>query len=82
MENTGMSNTIMSFDETTPLGEWMAYWLENYVRPIAKPAGYQHYRDNVEKHILPHLGKIPLGELTPPGASAVFEPAGTQWKPP
>ena len=65
MENTGMSNTIMSLDETTPLGEWMAYWLENYVRPIAKPAGYQHYRDNVEKHILPHLGKIPLGELTP-----------------
>ena len=65
MENTGMSNTIMSLDETTPLGEWMTYWLENYVRPIAKPAGYQHYRDNVEKHILPHLGKVPLGELTP-----------------
>lgn len=53
------------FAEGTTLREWMMYWLENCIRPVAKPAGYEHYRDNAEKHILPHLGSVPMGELTP-----------------
>lgn len=63
MENAQKYSTF-NLSEQTPLREWMAYWLESYIRPIAKPAGYEHYRDNVDKHILPHLGDIPLGELT------------------
>lgn len=47
------------------LQEWLRYWLESYIRPVAKPSGYEHYRDNVEKHILPRLGSIPMSELSP-----------------
>lgn len=47
------------------LREWLTYWLENYIRPVAKPSGYEHYRDNVEKHILPRLGDTPMSALSP-----------------
>ena len=47
------------------LREWLTYWLENYIRPVAKPSGYEHYRDNVEKHILPRLGDTPKSALSP-----------------
>ena len=47
------------------LRKWLTYWLENYIRPVAKPSGYEHYRDNVEKHILPRLGDTPMSALSP-----------------
>lgn len=46
------------------LSDWTAYWLETYVRPVAKPSGYEHYHDNMYKHILPHLGDVRLCELS------------------
>lgn len=52
------------FDEHTTLGEWLMYWLETYVRLTAKPSSYSHYRDNCEKHIIPALGEVPIGEIS------------------
>lgn len=46
------------------LREWSQQWLEVYVKPVAKPSGYEHYYDNLHKHILPKLGEIPLESLT------------------
>ena len=48
------------------LCDWAEYWLETYVRPVAKPSGYEHYHDNLYKHILPKLGNIRLNKLTTP----------------
>lgn len=48
------------------LRDWSRKWLELYVKPVAKPSGYEHYRDNLEKHILPCLGPYSLPQLTPP----------------
>lgn len=48
------------------LSEWAKWWLEVYVRPVAKPSGYEHYHDNLFKHILPALGKVKLSKLTTP----------------
>lgn len=59
-----MENTELSLTETMELQDWLKYWLENYVRPTAKPSSYEHYRDNCEKHIIPELGKLPLNEIT------------------
>lgn len=53
-----------TLNETTPLREWLTYWLENYVRPNAKPSSYEHYRENCEKHIIPELGDFPIGSIT------------------
>lgn len=41
----------------------MCYWLESYIRPSCKPAGYAQYRDIVDKHVIPTIGAVPLGEL-------------------
>ena len=46
------------------LREWSQQWLEVYVKPVAKPSGYEHYYDNMYKHILPKLGDMPLESLT------------------
>ena len=46
------------------LREWSEQWLEVYVKPVAKPSGYEHYYDNMYKHILPKLGEMPLESLT------------------
>ena len=59
-----MSAYYPEFDENTLLGEWLSYWLETYVKPTAKPSSYEHYRDNCEKHIIPSLGEIPIGEIS------------------
>ena len=59
-----MSVYYPEFDENTLLGEWLAYWLETYVKPTAKPSSYEHYRDNCDKHIIPALGEIPIGEIS------------------
>lgn len=52
-------------NETMPLKDWLSYWLENYIRPVAKPSAYEHYRDNCEKHIIPELGELSLNSITP-----------------
>ena len=46
------------------LNEWTEQWLETYIKPVAKPSGYEHYCDNMYKHILPKLGNLPMNELT------------------
>ena len=45
------------------LADWLHYWLESYIRPSCKPAGYAQYRDIVDKHVVPAIGAVPLGEL-------------------
>lgn len=41
------------------------YWLEHIVRPDKSNSTYRHYRDTVETHIEPLLGKIKLDKLRP-----------------
>ena len=48
------------------LAQWAEWWLETYVKPVAKPSGYEHYYDNIHKHIVPRLGTYKLSELTTP----------------
>lgn len=48
------------------LQDWATVWLETYIRPVAAPSGYEHYRDNLSKHILPALGSLKLSQLSVP----------------
>ena len=56
----------MLLPKNPTLSEWASCWLETYVKPVAKPSGYEHYHDNLHKHILPKLGRIRLTRLTTP----------------
>ncbi len=58
------------------LQAWAHQWLELYVKPVAKPSGYEHYRDNLEKHILPCLGRYSLEQLTTPVVQAFLNRMG------
>ena len=53
---------VLSEDMT--LSSWLMYWLEMYIRPIAKASTYESYRGHCEKHIIPALGNIRLKDLT------------------
>jgi integrase len=47
------------------LGEWLAYWLEHVIRPEREHNTYVKYESKLRLYLLPHLGKKPLGKLTP-----------------
>lgn len=54
------------------LNVWAEHWLDLYIKPVAKPSGYEHYHDNMHKHILPKLGHLTLSEITTPVVQAFF----------
>ena len=45
--------------------EWLSGWLENYVEPSAKRRTYTRYKEIVDLHIRPQLGKFELSKITP-----------------
>ena len=47
------------------VAEFLRSWLESSVKPRVRPLTYAGYKVNVEKHLVPTLGKIPLDQLTP-----------------
>jgi integrase len=46
------------------VAESLRSWLESSVKPRVRPLTYAGYRVNVEKHLIPILGKVPLDLLT------------------
>lgn len=47
------------------LGEWLTFWLEEVVARDRAERTLYAYRNMARCHVLPALGRIPLGELTP-----------------
>ena len=45
--------------------QYLAQWLEDTVKPARKPLTYVRYANVVHKHLIPILGKVPLGKLGP-----------------
>jgi len=52
-----IKNTRMTF------GEWLRQWLNDYVSIETTPRTLESYKFNVERHIIPALGKLPLTQL-------------------
>ena len=69
------------------LAQWTSVTLPSRVRSgRLKPSTFDSYRDVVERHIVPTLGKEPLAKLTPAKVRAwlsakQIEPSGRQPKP-
>jgi integrase len=47
------------------LGEYLLEWLNNYCKQKLTPSTFDGYKSNIEKHIIPAIGKIPLQKLQP-----------------
>src|SRR3954451_3538302 len=52
------------------LDRWLRYWLTT--RTSIRPSTLRSYTEHVERHLVPHLGRIRLGELTGRDVSAMF----------
>jgi integrase len=48
-----------------PLSKFLTRWLEDCVRPRCRQRTHSLYRQQVETHIIPAIGDIPLDKLTP-----------------
>ena len=49
--------------ESGSLSDWMDYWLDIVEKPYIKETTYQLYRRNIENHLRPWLGELPLREI-------------------
>ncbi len=47
------------------LGEWLDLWVETYSKPSVRPSTYDSYKQLIETHLKPNLGRIPLQKLQP-----------------
>ncbi len=45
--------------------EWLNAWLKNYIQLSSKQRTYTRYQEIVHQHIIPKLGELDIGELTP-----------------
>lgn len=45
--------------------EWMRYWMENELMGSVKTSSYQTYRNQANRHLIPHLGAMELSALNP-----------------
>ena len=46
------------------VGQWATLWFENYAKPSIRENTAEYYRNYIEKHIIPRIGKIKLKNLT------------------
>ncbi len=57
---------IAPADGRLTVGELLRRWLDDTILPNRRPATYQGYRVNVERHLIPRLGRVRLVHLQPP----------------
>jgi integrase len=63
--------------QTWTVARWLRHWLST--RSSIRPSTLRSYTDHVERHLIPYLGRIRLGELTGRDVAAMFAAlAGTQ----
>ena len=53
--------------------KWLRCWMENELLGSVKPSSYQTYRNQMERHLLPCLGKMEMTALTPGAVHAFLE---------
>jgi integrase len=60
------------------LGEWLEGWLNSYVTANCSPRTIDSYRCEINNHIIPSLGAIPLTELRPQHIQSYYAKAVSQ----
>ena len=54
------------------LGDYLAYWLENYAKHNVRPTTLRSYEQLIRVHLLPALGHVPLQNLQPSQLQAFY----------
>ncbi len=58
-----LDNGIVIKNTKLRFGEWLRQWLDNYASIEVSPVTLESYKSNIERHIIPALGNIPLAQL-------------------
>ena len=45
-------------------GDWLDYWFENFSKPTLRSSTQSSYTHWIKDHLVPDLGRIPIGKLT------------------
>lgn len=59
--------------KTFNVADWLNAWMQNRVESSREPKTIAFYKGNVERHLIPHLGKIKLSDLTPAHVDRVLK---------
>jgi len=51
--------------ECQTVAQFLARWLEGTARPRLRPRTFADYKEIVEGHLIPSIGKVPLQKLAP-----------------
>lgn len=52
-------------DEKVTMQNFLETWLENTAKGRLRPSTFKRYGDLIRLHVVPHIGQIPVGKLTP-----------------
>ena len=58
-------------DEYT-VAAWLRTWFELYAKPHIRPSTMNYYHRNIEQHVIPAIGDIPLNKLTTRGLQKLY----------
>jgi integrase len=61
--------------EAWTVARWLRYWLTT--RTSIRPSTLRSYTEHVEHHLIPHLGRVRLGELTGRQVADMFHTLGS-----
>ena len=59
-------------DEKVTLENFLESWLEGTAKARVRTSTYRRYRTLIKNHINPHVGKIPVGKLSPQQAQRLW----------
>lgn len=59
--------------DSSPMSVYLRHWLDSYCVPRLAPNTVRGYQVNVEKHIIPYIGAIPLNKLQPKDLQALYD---------
>ena len=53
--------------------DYMNEWVENHGNANLRPSTFSSYKSHIKHHIIPYIGDIPLGKLTPAMLDDMFQ---------
>lgn len=56
-----------------PFNTYLTDWLASYAKSTVKPSTYEGYKTNINKHIIPTLGKVPLNKINGPMLDNLYQ---------
>lgn len=68
-----LETTFERKTDSSPMSVYLRHWLDTYCLPQLAPNTYRGYKVNVERHIIPYIGTIPLNKLQPCDLQALYD---------